>query len=671
MASGANSVKRVYEKDVKGYVYCLSGGAGHKLQLPKTLKSSPNDGLGLTQPYLVFQVFVPEGAHVSFEIGFSCERNVRRRIVLSTSFIEVKPHMLHCQVPLPPNLLPPERWTSLCVHLPSLARALFPENSQSQGTLNFKAIEHVGIGATCRVRKVFTLKTAPRVDGVDTDQSNDRDSSLFESETSDPTLVPKGVDFPPSVNALTSVVYPSRLSRGAVSRERSRGSSREGGIGESGTPGRRSLNPGSRGGSRGASWGVGTPDKNGRQPRPTAEVGNALWGFDALTANAEEPEQWHVAFGSRVGTPSGKTSRGGTPRECTRGGTTSTPGEQRSSFEGDADDVRNLAPLGQLSQSQNWSSSPIKQQSILRSPMAVSAAGASRVKSGVKINQPRDFGGRLFDSADKQPTSPSPPVKPSNGGWDFMNDGVGRDGTPPTGTKRTPEKYDADRYIDDDRPGDERSGQSPAVALPSKFDHVGDIESILAKELNLADSPYGRANTENLQKSDSSGTATHWNDSNGVAFYDGKNEETSTSQKWSDLKPASHYVNTSRGATPIPGTRPGTGSSQHETHGLGRNYARMYTPDLVLVSDRKDVEKTKEVEENLAHLRDDSNHSSTAEKENEGQVAGAETSPKLEAGVEKEKVEIEPPTGDLDLVYDPILNFYYDPKTGKYFELTS
>ena len=24
---------------------------------------------------------------------------------------------------------------------------------------------------------------------------------------------------------------------------------------------------------------------------------------------------------------------------------------------------------------------------------------------------------------------------------------------------------------------------------------------------------------------------------------------------------------------------------------------------------------------------------------------------------------------DLDLIYDPILNFYYDPKDGKYYEL--
>jgi|AntAceMinimDraft_5_1070358.scaffolds.fasta_scaffold03663_4 hypothetical protein len=32
---GGKAVKRVYEKSVKGYVYAISGGPGHKMQLPK------------------------------------------------------------------------------------------------------------------------------------------------------------------------------------------------------------------------------------------------------------------------------------------------------------------------------------------------------------------------------------------------------------------------------------------------------------------------------------------------------------------------------------------------------------------------------------------------------------------------------------------------------------
>ena len=77
-----------------------------------------------------------------------------------------------------------------------------------------------------------------------------------------------------------------------------------------------------------------------------------------------------------------------------------------------------------------------------------------------------------------------------------------------------------------------------------------------------------------------------------------------------------------------------------------------------------------------------SSDSSTAEKENEGDTRdapGAETrvaSGKELAvgasgpGLDPEKTRLAADqVADLDLVYDPILNFYYDPKNGKYYEL--
>ena len=33
--AGGKAVRRIYEKNVKGYVYCIGGGPGHKMQLPK------------------------------------------------------------------------------------------------------------------------------------------------------------------------------------------------------------------------------------------------------------------------------------------------------------------------------------------------------------------------------------------------------------------------------------------------------------------------------------------------------------------------------------------------------------------------------------------------------------------------------------------------------------
>ncbi|KAH7332472.1 hypothetical protein KP509_20G089200 [Ceratopteris richardii] len=57
------SVQKVYDKAVKGYVYNCSSMSS-KIQLPKDEKT----GLQLVQPYLVLQIFVPQGHQFSFEL---------------------------------------------------------------------------------------------------------------------------------------------------------------------------------------------------------------------------------------------------------------------------------------------------------------------------------------------------------------------------------------------------------------------------------------------------------------------------------------------------------------------------------------------------------------------------------------------------------------------------
>jgi hypothetical protein len=48
--------------------------------------------VSLKQPYLVVQIFVPEGAHVSFEVGVSDSDGTQRRLFFSTSFRRVLCH---------------------------------------------------------------------------------------------------------------------------------------------------------------------------------------------------------------------------------------------------------------------------------------------------------------------------------------------------------------------------------------------------------------------------------------------------------------------------------------------------------------------------------------------------------------------------------------------------
>ena len=119
--------------------------------------------MGLKQPYLVFQIYVPPGQHISFEVGISDTESTRRRLFFSSSFSDVKATPLHCQVPLPASLIVPGQWVNLSLHMPALAAALF----SAQG-VEFRAVESIAMGAVCKLRKIFTLKSPPLVtDGPD------------------------------------------------------------------------------------------------------------------------------------------------------------------------------------------------------------------------------------------------------------------------------------------------------------------------------------------------------------------------------------------------------------------------------------------------------------------------------------------------------------------------
>ena len=165
--------------------------------------SFPSLAVGLKQPYLVFQLMVPPGQHVSLEVGFSDQDGTRRRLQISSSFVDVKPSALHCQVPLPAALAPPGRWTNLVLHVPALAAVLFA----AQG-VECRAVESVAVGASCRLRKIFTLRAPPReIPEPDPAASRARGASL--------TLLAEPIhrvcDFLPGVERRTTVVDPAAL----------------------------------------------------------------------------------------------------------------------------------------------------------------------------------------------------------------------------------------------------------------------------------------------------------------------------------------------------------------------------------------------------------------------------------------------------------------------------
>lgn len=656
----------MYDKSVKGYVYHLSGGPGHKLALPKD--ASKDRGLGLTQPFVVFQVFVPEGHHASFEIQFSDERGTRRRLVMSTSFVEVKPSPLHCQVPLPPSALPPERWTALAVHVPSMARALFSDNNASQGAAGFRAVEHVGVGAHCKLRRIFTLRAAPAGDAAFAGGLPDAlgdDASERVSETSPAVApVPRAVDFPKDVPHMVSVVVPSRLERragkqasrerglGSRERARSRGSTRDGNSGPRGAPA--------------AFDGLAPPGSPHLSRRGSLEV-HERWGFAALatsSGDADErealaPEGWQIAFGSRVSTPARGSRPGSRAKE--------SASRERRSHEKEQE----KAVL--FSRRADQDDTAVRTDGESR-PGSRAASLAASLARGLRFDDETNEA----DFSDATNAAAASDVR--LGGWDFMRDGVSRRNA---------------------REGASASSSSPKKNAtgppePPVFDPSANVRRVYDARRYFSD-----------DEDDGGGD---------VAFVDGDASSSgdggfsADSGGWRDLRPK-RMAGYGRGETPIPG-RPPSGDVA--------NY-RMYTPELVVVSDRRlpredesdeksekrdpkedDGEKNKNENASTSagvEIGDDdagderspprvsvsaSSDSSTAEKENEGDTA-KKAAPLAETrgasgkelavgasgpGLDPKKTRLAADqVADLDLVYDPILNFYYDPKNGKYYEL--
>ncbi|CBN73816.1 conserved unknown protein [Ectocarpus siliculosus] len=147
----SGKVVRMYEKGVKGYVLAVSGGATSKMQLPKAPKSL----LGLRQRHLVLQVLTSTSHDKPFslELGLTDTGGTRRRLVLSSSFRALHCTPLHAQIPLVGLERHRGSWANLTIDLVGLTAVCFKAD-------DFRTLDLLAIGPTCRLRKVFTMKEA-------------------------------------------------------------------------------------------------------------------------------------------------------------------------------------------------------------------------------------------------------------------------------------------------------------------------------------------------------------------------------------------------------------------------------------------------------------------------------------------------------------------------------
>ncbi|GAX76862.1 hypothetical protein CEUSTIGMA_g4308.t1 [Chlamydomonas eustigma] len=152
--------------------------------IPKDDKAT----LGLLQSFLVFQVSMPQGQALTIELGIMDGTGTRRRVVLSTSFAELKATPLHSQVPILPVVR--DGWLNLVLALSEMTPLLFRSST-------FRQIDSLIISGACKLRRVFTLKDLATV-GEEGEELN--------------LVLPRGLEFPPNVDVCTQLLGATTLS---------------------------------------------------------------------------------------------------------------------------------------------------------------------------------------------------------------------------------------------------------------------------------------------------------------------------------------------------------------------------------------------------------------------------------------------------------------------------
>ncbi|KFQ58479.1 Uncharacterized protein C3orf67, partial [Pelecanus crispus] len=145
-----SAIWKEYDKEVKGFVFVLEGSSQiNKMQLPKETRQT----LGLIQQFLTLQIFVPLGQDFSTELLITDFGNIKRRLYLSTVHKELSVTPLHAKIPL--FTIKRKIWCNMCIDLVAFTSEIF------RGAV-FQSLDGISISANCKLRKIFTLKSKPQ-----------------------------------------------------------------------------------------------------------------------------------------------------------------------------------------------------------------------------------------------------------------------------------------------------------------------------------------------------------------------------------------------------------------------------------------------------------------------------------------------------------------------------
>ncbi|XP_021264712.1 uncharacterized protein C3orf67 homolog isoform X2 [Numida meleagris] len=145
-----SAIWKEYDKETKGFVFVLEGSSQiNRMQLPKETRQT----LGLIQPFLMLQIFVPLGQDFSTELLITDLGNIKRRLYLSTVHKELSVTPLHAKIPL--FMIKRQIWCNMCIDLVAFTSEIF------RGAI-FQSLDGIIISANCKLRKIFTLKSKPQ-----------------------------------------------------------------------------------------------------------------------------------------------------------------------------------------------------------------------------------------------------------------------------------------------------------------------------------------------------------------------------------------------------------------------------------------------------------------------------------------------------------------------------
>jgi len=152
---GGKNVQKVFDKEMKGSIYTLDGPQT-KIQIP----SSERESLGLLQPFLVFQIYIPSNANnLKIEIAVTDHEKVKRRLIFhpgSSKGIVLNP--LHARIPS--NAFKKDIWVNLSIDVFAFAHYCFKG-------INVKSIDLINLTSQCKLRRIFTMRSPLYDDDMD------------------------------------------------------------------------------------------------------------------------------------------------------------------------------------------------------------------------------------------------------------------------------------------------------------------------------------------------------------------------------------------------------------------------------------------------------------------------------------------------------------------------